>query len=166
MAFGGLPENAWLVPPTGHHCSVNVSATNGQVSLRAFDPVDEVALLAGRDEEWNRWLGPGHDHPHPTACIVVDGEIVGWVDSDPQNPRLREGETNLGYSVFAPHRGSGYATDAVILMMQWLKSEGDLHTATMMIDRENRASLRVAEKAGFALEADTEAACLFFARIQ
>ena len=144
---------------------MDVLATNGRVSLRAFDPLDQAALLAGRDEEWSRWLGPGHDHPQPTACIIVDGEIVGWMDSDPQNPRLGEGETNLGYNVFAPHRGNGYATDAVVLMIQWLKSEGGLHTATMSIDRDNRASLRVAEKAGFVCEARTEDAYLFSARI-
>lgn len=152
------------MPPTRHHCSVGVLATNGRLSLRGFDPADEVALLAGRDEEWRRWLGPGHDHPHPTACVIVDDEIVGWVDSDPQH-RLREGETNLGYNVFAPHRGNGYATDAVVLMMQWLKSEGDLHTATMSVDRDNHASLRVAEKAGFTCEAQTEDAYLFSTRI-
>lgn len=152
--------------PTGIIVPMEVLATNGRVSLRAFNPVDEATLLAGRDEEWNRWLGPGHDHPQPTACIVVGDEIVGWVDSDPQNQRLRDGETNLGYNVFAPHRGNGYATDAVVLMLQWMKSEGDLHTATMSIDRRNHASLRIAEKAGFVCEAEIEDAYLFSAPIR
>jgi RimJ/RimL family protein N-acetyltransferase len=129
---------------------VDVLATNGRISLRAFAADDEAALLAGRDDEWRRWLGPGHDHPHPTACIVVDDEIVGWVDSDPDHPGLGAGETNVGYSVFAPHRGKGYATDALVLLVQWLESATELRTATLSIHRDNHASLRVARKAGFA----------------
>jgi aminoglycoside phosphotransferase (APT) family kinase protein len=123
--------------------------TDGEVCLRAFEPEDAPALVAGRDEEWARWLGPGHPDPQPTACIVVREEIVGWVDADPAAPELRPGEVNLGYHVFAPHRGRGYATRALLLMLRRLAAASGHHTATLSIDRGNAASLEVATKAGF-----------------
>ena len=48
---------------------------DAEVVLRSFAADDEAALLAGRDGEWARWLGPGHAHPRPTACILVDDEV-------------------------------------------------------------------------------------------
>lgn len=117
--------------------------------LRSFEPKDEAALLAGRDPEWAKWLGPGDPHPHPTACVLLADEIIGWVDSDPDHGRLQPGETNIGYSIFPAHRGRGHATTAVLLMLEWLADEGRVQVATMSIHRDNTASLRVAAKAGF-----------------
>lgn len=132
-----------------------------RVVLRAFEPSDEAALLAGRDDEWRRWLGPGHEHPSPTACIVVDGEVVGWIDSDPDNPQLAEGGTNIGYSVFPAHRCKGYASEALRLLVHGLRTDGRLHSATMEVDPGNLASLRVAEKVGFEEVARTAASVRF-----
>lgn len=124
--------------------------SDGDLSLRAFEPEDEAALLAGRDDEWARWFGPGHTRPRPTACIVVAEQVVGWVDADPDLAGLRPGETNLGYNVFPPHRGLGHATRAVQLMLRRLAAEGVHTTAILRINELNRASRRVAVKAGFA----------------
>ena len=141
-----------------HHACV---PEHGRVGLRPFDPSDEAALLAGRDDEWRRWLGPNHDHPRPSACIVVDDEVVGWIDADPNSPQLAEGETNIGYSVFAAHRGKGYATEALLLLVHHLRTDERVRTATMKIDPRNHASLRVAAKVGFD-EADRTASSVRF----
>ncbi len=133
-------------PTSRHHAWV---LEHGHVALRQFEPSDEITLLAGRDDEWRRWLGPGQDHPRPTACIVVDDEVVGWIDSDPDASQLTEGETNIGYCVFAAHRRKGYAAEALLLLLEGLRSDERVRTATMEIDPLNGASLRVAEKVGF-----------------
>jgi RimJ/RimL family protein N-acetyltransferase len=119
------------------------------VALRAAGPTDVPALLAGRDEEWARWLGPGADEPRPTACILVGGEVAGWVDAEVGHDWLRAGEVNVGYSVFAPHRRRGVATRAVDLLVGQLAAEGVHRTAVLLIHPGNEASRGVARRARF-----------------
>jgi len=122
--------------------------TAGRVTLRAPEAGDASVLIAGRDEEFRRWLGPGTSDPDPTACILVDGEVVGWVDFDAQRPWLEPGAVNIGYSVFAGHRGRGVAASAVRLLIDWLAAETAHVSATFLIDAENFASQRVALAVG------------------
>jgi RimJ/RimL family protein N-acetyltransferase len=126
-----------------------VPMTDGVVTLRAPAGGDRENLIAGRDEEWRRWLGPGSDDPRPTACIVVAGDVVGWIDIETDCEWLENGEVNLGYSVFGPHRGHGYATRAVELLMRYLGASTPYEVATLLIDSANAASIAVAARAGF-----------------
>lgn len=125
--------------------------TDGLVTIRPPGPGDAAVLIAGRDAAFHRWLGAGADVPQPVACIVVAGEIVGWVDYDidPDHDWLEPGEVNVGYNVFAAARGNGYATRAVELLLQHLARDTDFRTATLLIDPDNDASLAVAERARF-----------------
>jgi RimJ/RimL family protein N-acetyltransferase len=132
------------------------SLTDGVVTIRSPLPGDAELLVAGRDEEFHRWLGAGDPSPRPTACIVVDDEIVGWVDYETGLPWLLPGEVNVGYSVFSPHRGNGYATRAVKLLLGHLAAAGEYHTAALVIAPDNVRSLAVAERAGFVADADVD----------
>jgi RimJ/RimL family protein N-acetyltransferase len=127
------------------------SLTDGVVTIRSPVDGDAAILIAGRDEQFHRWLGPGAPTPAPVACIVVKGEIVGWVDYDDEHDHdwLEPGEVNVGYHVFARHRGRGYATRAVELLMQHLAAATENHTASLCIDPKNEPSLAVARRAGF-----------------
>ena len=90
----------------GHETrSVVLPAGDGIVTLRRFVVGDRHVILEGRDEETERWLGPGSPQPAPTACIEVNGVVVGCVDADRTATWLQTGEANVGYTVFAPYRG-------------------------------------------------------------
>jgi RimJ/RimL family protein N-acetyltransferase len=124
------------------------------VTLRAMGPGDAEVLVAGRDDEFHRWLGLGSPDPQPTAVIEVEGPdgpaVVGWVDHDPPGVRdwLGPGECNIGYHVFAPHRGRGIARRAVGLLLELLRGDPACTEASFLVDAENVASLRVAYAVG------------------
>jgi RimJ/RimL family protein N-acetyltransferase len=105
-------------------------------------------LIAGRDEQSQRWLGPGDAEPRPTACILLGGEIVGWVGYDTDQEWLSPGEVNIGYHVFAPHRERGYATRAVRLLLRHLQEGTGAERAHFVIEEENTASQRVTRSVG------------------
>ena len=115
--------------------------------LRPFAIGDRQLIIDERDEDCHRWLGPGSPDPSPTACIEVDGHVVGWIDADPTPDWLQPGEANVGYSVFPAHRGNGYAARAVRLLAAELDKPG-LRRALLVIDVDNHASVRVARAAG------------------
>lgn len=125
------------------------SLSDGVVTIRPMVAQDVATLIDGRDEEFHRFLGEGSAEPAPAACVIVDGEVVGWVDYDHDRSWLGPTELNLGYNVFAPHRGKGYATRAVLLLMQHLERDTGWEVATLLIDPLNDRSLALAARAGF-----------------
>jgi RimJ/RimL family protein N-acetyltransferase len=123
--------------------------SDGVVTIRPPAAGDAGILIAGRDEEFHRWLGPGAETPAPVGVIVVQDHLVGWIDYDVEHDWLEPGEVNVGYNVFPPQRGNGYATRAVELLMQHLEADTPYDTATLLIYPQNGPSLAVAARTRF-----------------
>jgi RimJ/RimL family protein N-acetyltransferase len=130
--------------------------TDGVVTLRPPEPGDAPVLVAGRDEEFHRFLGPGAEEPDPVACITVDGDVIGWVDHDADRSWLLPGEVNVGYHVFAPHRGRGIASRAVQLLMHHLAITEHCRVATLLIHPDNVRSQALADRTRFVRQADLD----------
>jgi len=126
-------------------------ATDGVVTLKAPGAADAARIVAERDDEASRWLGPGSGDPAPVACIWVESELVGWVDYDRDDDHdwLRPGEVNVGYCLFPAARGKGYASRAVELLLAHLAHDTDHAVATLLIHPENTRSLALAARLGF-----------------
>jgi RimJ/RimL family protein N-acetyltransferase len=60
---------------------------------------------------------------------------------------------HFGYWVGKDARGRGVATRALRLLTRWAAAEHDLARLQLIVEPENVASIRVAEKAGFTREA-------------
>ncbi len=118
-------------------------------------------LIAGRDEQFRRWLGEGSPTPQPTACIVVADEIVGWVDYDVERAWLPPGGVNIGYNVFAQRRGRGYASRAVQLLMHHLALSGTYSTGTLLIHPDNARSRALAARTRFTATGYLDGSCYY-----
>ena len=123
--------------------------TDGHTAIRAPQPGDAAILIAGRDPAFKRFLGEGSPDPRPSACILARNRIIGWVDYDPEPDWLEPGEVNVGYNVFAAHRGRGHASRAVMLLMHHLALHGVHRAAVLLIRRDNDDSLALARRLGF-----------------
>jgi RimJ/RimL family protein N-acetyltransferase len=123
--------------------------SDGVVKLRRPSEADRTSFRTGRDDEFRRSLESGGDDPRPRASIVVDDELVGWIDYDADRAWLQPGEVNVGYALFPSHRGFGYVSRAVELLLRYLGESTPFDTATLLIEPGNVRSLAVAQRTHF-----------------
>ena len=83
------------------------------------------------------------------AIVDEDGTFAGFAVAGPTD--TEDLEIELGYAVSPWARGRGVASAALDLLTAWALGEGMLRLV-LMIDTENPASQRVAEKAGYTYE--------------
>jgi RimJ/RimL family protein N-acetyltransferase len=141
--------------------------TDGTILLRPFRPEDAKAHLAGEDIEQVRWLSGGRasmagvlawihsSQLHwqaggPVFNLAItnahSGTLLGMVEANTDHRRiigLREGDANISYGLYPAARSRGYATRAVVLVMEFLQSRG-LRRAVIRVDPRNTTSSRVA----------------------
>lgn len=144
--------------------------TDGVIRLRPLTQADAPAHLAGEDEEMAKWLNGGRSTAATVQAAIANFEgqwrtdgprrafgvfdcssdqLIGFVEANLTllgNPE----EVNVSYGIFAPWRGSGLAGRAINLMAKYLRSATNASKIVLQIAVENRRSIRVAEKAGFA----------------
>lgn len=63
--------------------------------------------------------------------------------------KLAPGGIEMGYTVFAPLRRQGFATEAIIGLMDWARSNHDINRFVVSISPRNEPSLALAAKLGF-----------------
>jgi RimJ/RimL family protein N-acetyltransferase len=155
-----------------------VQLRDGRLLLRRATDDDVAAIAAAcNDPELVRFL-PNFPTPYTeedartyvrhTQRRWHAGETRGFLIVDAEDGTLlgaievRLGEVgSIGYWVAAPARGRGVATQAVKLLAHWALTEGAVERLELTTDPDNRASQRVAEKAGFVREGILRAALRF-----
>jgi ribosomal-protein-alanine N-acetyltransferase len=55
----------------------------------------------------------------------------------------------LGYTIFEPHRGRGYATEAATALMDWAREEKEIARFVASVAPDNAPSLAIVKKLGF-----------------
>lgn len=154
-----------------------VTYTDGTVTIRAPRDADAATMVDATDEEQIRWLfEPDHrplwaakspseklEHqrsylrgvveswgtgPKWSFTIEVDEEYAGHVDCDLANPHVPPGEANISYSCPPTHRGKGYVSASVRLILSFVGEHTGAREAHIVVDPGNEASLRVSAAVG------------------
>lgn len=121
-----------------------VECVNGDDEVARW--LDQVPQPYARDDALAYVSGVGRDAFAVTEAVT--GRILGSVGAQWTDER---DVAELGYWVRSDARGRGVTTSAVRLVARWAFAQG-ARRVQLRADVENRASRRVAEKAGFRLE--------------
>jgi RimJ/RimL family protein N-acetyltransferase/8-oxo-dGTP pyrophosphatase MutT (NUDIX family) len=143
--------------------------TDGVVVLRPWRDEDVEVAVAGHDEEMARWFGWPVDAPtyerHRRAieewraayadgrsvvafAVEHDGKLVGSVEVR----NVGNDTGSLSWTLYAGHRGHGYATRAVRLLTDYAIDALHLQRVEALVDAANERSLRVATRSGLRRE--------------
>lgn len=141
------------------------------VTLRPFELADAETHLQGEDEEQIKWLSGGKGTLEGVKKWILKNQdywkkggpifnfaiennyqkLVGMIEanSDYKNIEgLEKGDVNISYGIYPNFRGKGYATSAMILMLNFLKVK-NFKRAVLRINPANKDSLKIPEKFGF-----------------
>jgi RimJ/RimL family protein N-acetyltransferase len=156
VARGGAGRGAWH---------------DARIELRPLSPadVDDVHELVqdpdtlrftripepppdGFAREWFARYEQGRETGSKEAFAIVgdDGAFLGLALAPALDDKAAEAE--LGYIVAAHARGRGVASEALRQLTLWAFEERGIRRAYLLIDVDNAASSKVAERAGYRLE--------------
>jgi ribosomal-protein-alanine N-acetyltransferase len=152
-------------------------AEAGPIGLLPMTPAFLEALLADRREEAEGLLGIPLFAEYPsegerrylttrlgqmradtlfqTWCphvIVLGRQMVGhggYNGPPGDNAAHAPGAVELGYAIFEPYRGRGYATEATRMLMDLAEEGANVRHFVLAISPTNAPSLAVARKLGF-----------------
>ena len=125
----------------------------------ANDEEMEHVIAAEADAEMKKAYGEmlqgSQEHPeirelYAMWFIKLKGES-GTVIGDMCFKGLSDdGMVEIGYGIYPPCQGHGYATEAVTALVGWALKRDDVSSVEAEAEESNAASLRVLEKCGFA----------------
>ena len=96
----------------------------------------EQMRLPQAEEVWWFW-----------ALVVRDADEAAGIVGLPGGPDA-EGRLSVGYAVYPPHRGRGYASEGLEAALAWALGQPGIEAVRATVGTGNAASLRVATKAG------------------
>lgn len=144
--------------------------TDGMIFLRPLTAEDATDHLAGDDDEIARWVSGGRSTLSTVEAFIrnnqeswrsggprrafgifdcASNQLIGFIEVN--LARLVEpGQVNVSYGIFPQWRRQGLALRAINLMDTYLGTATEARQIVLRIAPENHASLKFAEKAGFA----------------
>ena len=98
----------------------------------------------GSDEALGRWLVRGIVLPETRELIGH----VGFHGPPGINSLKAPDAVEVGYTIFREHRRQGYATEAVVGLLDWARAEG-IHRFVASVGPGNEPSLAIVRRLGF-----------------
>jgi RimJ/RimL family protein N-acetyltransferase len=144
--------------------------TDGVIFLRPLRAEDAASHLAGEDEEMAKWLSGGRS-TLASVEVYIEQNLENWRSGTPRRAFgvfdcatsqlvgtvevnlsriLQADQVNVSYGIHQQWRGRGLAQRALDLMCEYLRVRTNARQVVLRIAPANVASIRVAEKGGFA----------------
>ncbi len=131
-----------------------VFAMSREAGMRRWLPDQVYADLFAARAVLDRLIAGYGDRYAPVSGPLVlgveargSGVLVGHVGLGPYRDLVE-----IGYAIGEAHQGQGLATEAVAALTAWGHRVRGLPEISGITDRENRASRRVLEKAGYVVD--------------
>jgi ribosomal-protein-alanine N-acetyltransferase len=131
---------------------VAAAAAMGRAALGA-----RIGAIAPED-----WRGP---YVFDRLRVVLDEQVIRYalaihrddrrVIGDVRFDRMAPGVYEIGYSVIAPYRRQGYATEAAGRIVRWLDEDVGAETIVAGCRMDNKPSIRTLRRLGFRLDGST-----------
>jgi len=154
-----------MVTPTPADFGPQPELTDGVVVLRPWREEDIEAARLGHDQEIAHWFGFDEVTPsrEQQAAAVARWRssyddnrstvnfLITHQDSPVGNVEVRDkgdGVGQLSWTLYAGHRGQGYAARAVSMLVDYAFTELGMKRVEAHVDPENLRSLRVATRSG------------------
>jgi RimJ/RimL family protein N-acetyltransferase len=139
--------------PSDHDAMLAIFSRKEVVEYLYEGPHDEEEVRRRLDQKiaWRQIDGPG-DVLRLAVLLKANGRVIGdvvltWIDNE-----HRQGE--IGYVLHPDHKGKGYATEAVSVLLRVAFEVLELHRVFGRTEVRNVGSVRVMEKLGMRREAD------------
>lgn len=112
------------------------------------DEHDASFLRLRRDQvrrrpEWRPWT---------VRAVVLDGRMIGHAGFHGPpgvNGPGADDAVEIGYTIFEPWRGRGYATEAARALMEWARAEHGIRRFIASVAPGNAPSLAIVRRLGF-----------------
>ena len=137
-----------------------LTAGDAEIHLAGCDQVIVDSLGGGEPPKFEQvrlWLAANASawaSDEPVVDLGIEdkstGSLCGTVGIQRGLDYLEPGQVNLTYSIYPLWRGRGYATRAVRLAMEVARRHPDVDQFVIRAAAWNRASIRVAQRLGFA----------------
>ena len=107
----------------------------------ALESMAQALEKSPEETGWWCWYFVSHDREGGQRVLIGNGGFKGPPDT--------EGTVEIGYSVLPQFRERGYATEAVNMLIAWAFEDPGVRRVFAETGRDNFASIRVLDKAGF-----------------
>lgn len=124
----------------------------------ATDEEMECAIEAEADAELKKAYGEmlhgAQEHPEMRELYAM------WFIKSKEEPDIvigdmcfkglsKDGMVEIGYGVYPTYQNHGYATEAVMALVDWVIKREGVKSVTAEAEEDNAASLRILDKCGF-----------------
>jgi [ribosomal protein S5]-alanine N-acetyltransferase len=146
-----------LLSPQAMEALVEGRRADAECELDASIPPDwpdehDARFLRYRMRQLER--APGSE-PWLVRAVILRSPVrtmighAGFHGQPGVNGKQDPAAVELGYTIFEPHRGHGYATEAAAALMDWAHAEKDIRRFVASVAPANAPSLAIVKKLGF-----------------